>query len=119
MAPCDVIGVDKERWTKWADSEGVVLLFDVDFSDNATLFVYRIAVKSYGYKKMASLAWFYVHGRCSSGPVFMLPHVANEATGNENKPDTRVSVASMCGSVLLRLIKISTFKYIFIIIIYL
>ena len=51
MAPCDVIGVDKERWTKWADSEGVVLLFDVDFSDNATLFVYRIAVKSYGYKK--------------------------------------------------------------------
>ena len=41
MAPCDVIVVEKERWTGWADSEGV-LLITVDFSDKATLFVYQI-----------------------------------------------------------------------------
>ena len=41
MALCDVIVVEKERWTRGADSEGV-LLITVDFSDNATLFVYHI-----------------------------------------------------------------------------
>ena len=44
MAPCDVITVEKERWTKRAGSEGV-LLITVDFSDNATLFVYYINIK--------------------------------------------------------------------------
>ena len=41
MAPCDVIVVEKERLSRRADSEGV-LLITVDFSDNATLFVYYI-----------------------------------------------------------------------------
>ena len=57
MAPCDIIAVEKERWTRWADSEGV-LLITVDFSDNATLFVYYIKqLKVMGIKKRASLAW--------------------------------------------------------------
>ena len=41
MAPYDVVVVEKERWTTWADSEGV-LLITVDFSDNTTLLVYYI-----------------------------------------------------------------------------
>ena len=58
MAPCDVIAVEKKRWTKRADSEGV-LLITIDFSDNATLFIYYMKrLKVMGIKKMASLAWF-------------------------------------------------------------
>ena len=41
MAPRDVIVVEKERWTRRADSDGV-LLITVDFSDKATFFVYYI-----------------------------------------------------------------------------
>ena len=51
MAPCDVIAVEKKRWTKRADSEGV-LLITIDFSDNATLFVYYMKrLKVMGIKK--------------------------------------------------------------------
>ena len=41
MALCDVTIVEKERWTRGADSEGVFLI-TVDFSDDVTLFVYYI-----------------------------------------------------------------------------
>ena len=41
MAPCDVIVVENKRWTRPADSEGV-LLITVDFCENATLFVWYV-----------------------------------------------------------------------------
>ena len=49
MSPCDVIVVEKERWSRRADSEGF-LLITVDFSDNTTLLVYYITVESYGHQ---------------------------------------------------------------------
>ena len=69
MAPRDVIAVEKERWTKRTDSEGV-LLIAVDFSDNATLFFFIIYS---GWKLWASkrdqFSVIFVHRRCCSGPV--------------------------------------------------
>ena len=60
-----------ERWTRRADSEGVFLIV-IDFSDNATLFVYfivvYIAVESYGYQN-GQFSVIYVHRRCFFGPV--------------------------------------------------
>ena len=41
MTPFDVMVVEKERWTRQADSEGAFLI-TVDFGNNATLFVHYI-----------------------------------------------------------------------------
>ena len=63
-----VIVVEKERWTRRARSEGV-LLITVDFRDSATLFIYYIKrLKVMGIKNV-QFSVIFVHRRRCPGPV--------------------------------------------------